>query len=185
MLPTPAHFHREHEPLSEDIAQAQLKSQRVESVQVSKNKTKNTPNDEYIYIGFNILKEYFRQMCLILVLCLLELWTSALKVITWWLNKKKKGLFFANLVNYITKCTMLESTIQALGHTDPRLFIYRLIYACLGLSQSKDFTLYGSKATVGRRNLRENLERAKLGGSVRHKGIKASALFKRTSQRSG
>lgn len=72
MLPTPAHFHREHEPLSEDIAQAQLKSQRVEIVQVSK-KNPNTPNDEYIYIGFNILKEYFRQMCLILVLCLLEL----------------------------------------------------------------------------------------------------------------
>lgn len=68
---------------------------------------------------------------------------------------------------------MLHSTILALGHPDPQLFIYCLIYACLGLSQSKDFTLYASRPQWGGEIWGKKLERAKLGGSARHKGIKA------------
>lgn len=80
---------------------------------------------------------------------------------------------------------MLRSTILALGHPDPRLFICCLIYACLGLSQSKDFALYASRPEWGGGIAGKKREPAKLGGSARHKGIKASAPFKRTSQKSG
>ena len=43
-----------------------------------------------------------------------------------------------------TKWTILKATIPTLGHTDPQPFIQCLIYVCLGLSQSKDFTLQAS-----------------------------------------
>lgn len=61
---------------------------------------------------------------------------------------------------------MLHSAILALGHPDPQLFIDCLIYACLGLSQSKDFTLYASGPQWGGEIAGKEIERAKLGGSA-------------------
>lgn len=56
----------------------------------------------------------------------------------------KNAFFSDNLVKLKQgeRCWRVQSL--ALEHTDPRLFIHRLIYACLGLSQSKDFTLQAS-----------------------------------------
>lgn len=50
-----------------------------------------------------------------------------------------------------------------------------------GIITIQGFHPSGQWATVGRRNLREKIQRAKLGGPIKHKGIKAFVLFKRTS----
>lgn len=71
---------------------------------------------------------------------------------------------------------MLRSTILALGHPDPRLFICCLIYACLGLSQSKDFALCASRPERGGGIAGKKREPAKLGGSRR--GTKGSKLLR-------
>ena len=77
---------------------------------------------------------------------------------------------------------MHDASLYNPGPEAPRSTAFHLLFdlRLLGIITIQGFHPLCQQATVGRRNLRDKIERAKLGGSVLRNGIKASALFKRT-----